>query len=218
MLPFNEALSRLLATVTPLGAERVPLENATARVLAEEVVAREPMPRFDHSAMDGYAIRVADVAARRQARLPIRGESAAGGSPPALEPGAACRIFTGAPLPVGADTVVPQEDVARHGDVIVLSTLPSLGAWIRRRGEDLASGAVAIARGTRLMPGHVALAAAADRPTLLVGRRPVVSILSSGDELRSPGDAQHPESIPESNGYFVSMTARRAGATTRVAP
>ncbi len=222
MIPFNQALARLLGSATPLGAERVSLEDAWGRVLAEDLIAREPLPPFDYSSMDGYALAAPPAPGPVEAfQLLVVGESAAGGDLPDLAPGTACRIFTGARLPVGADAVVMQERVERRGDVIVLQAAPRQGDHVRRRGEDLAAGAVALARGTRLSPGRVALAAALDRPQLLVARRPVVTVLCSGDELRSPGQIHppiRPGSIPESNGYFVAAAARSAGALVRVAP
>lgn len=221
MLPFDEALARLLGSAQPLGAERLPLEETGGRVLAEDVIAHAPLPPFDHSAMDGYTFAASSLSGPGPWELPVIGESAAGGDLPELAPGAACRIFTGARLPVGADTVVMQERVERRGDVMVLAAAPRPGDHVRKRGEDLAEGAVALARGSRLSPGRVALAASLDRPQLLVGRRPVVTVLCTGDELRAPGQVHppiRPGSIPESNGYFVAAAARAAGAMVRVAP
>lgn len=222
MLPFSEALARLLASVIPLGAERVPLDEATGRVLAEDVLSRSPMPPFDYSSMDGYAFAARDLEGPGPFALPVSGESAAGGELPTLVPGKACRIFTGARLPDGADTVVMQEQVERKGDgadaVIHLGAPVRPGEYIRRRGADLAEGAIALSSGVRLTPGRVALAAALDRPTLFVARRPIVTVLSSGDELRSPGEAARPGGVVESNGYFVAATARAAGAVARIAP
>lgn len=216
MLSFDEALARVLARALPLSAERVPLESAVGRVLAEEVVARSPLPRFDHSAMDGYAIATASLAGDGPFALPVVGESAAGSGENALEPGTAKRIFTGAPMPSGADAVLMQENVRREGDRISFDKRPNPGENVRTRGFDMREGAVAITRGTRLRPGHVALAAALDRPTLLVARAPVVTIVGTGNELRAPGDPDRIGSIPESNGYFVAAAARAAGAIARI--
>lgn len=218
MRTFSEALGQLLATVTPVGAERVPLDEACGRVLAEDVVAKTALPAFDHSSMDGYALRAGDLEGGAPLHLRVEGVSAAGGAPPPLARGHACRIYTGAPLPPGADAVVPQEDVERSGDEILLSAAPKPGAFVRRRGEDLAEGAVALARGQRLTAGRVALAAALDRPMLLVARRPIVTVLATGDELRSPGEPARPGSVAESNGFFVAAVARGVGAIARVAP
>lgn len=218
MLTFEEALARLLGSASPLGAERVSLDDAASRVLAEDLAAPAPMPAFDYSAMDGYALRSNDHLGAGPFQIPVVGESAAGQPLPALAPGSACRIFTGARLPEGADTVVMQEHVERVGDTITLVNAARAGAHIRRRGTDLEEGAIALRRGARLTPGRVALAAALDRPQLLVARRPVVTVLCSGDELRSPGTPASPGSIAESNGYFVAAQARAAGAIVRVAP
>ena len=221
MLTFDQALARLLGAAQPVGAERVPLAEASGRVLAEDVRAPYPLPPFDYSAMDGYALASRDLDGPGPWKLRVAGESAAGGELPELCPGTACRIFTGARLPAGADAVVMQERVERTGDTISLGSPVSAGAHMRRRGEDLAEGAVALARGARLSPGRVALAAALDRADLFVARRPVVTVLCSGDELRAPGQvhpAPRPGSIPESNGIFVAAAARAAGALVRVAP
>lgn len=221
MISFDEALARLLGAVHPLGAERVALHEAEGRVLAEDLRAATPLPPFDHSSMDGYALATSALAGDRPWQLPVAGESSAGGALPDLVSGTACRIFTGARLPAGADAVVMQEKVVRSGDEISLSTKPRPFENVRRAGEDLELGAVAIARGSRLTPGRIALAAALDRAEILVARRPVVSILATGDELRAPGTVHpppRPGSIPESNAYFVSAAARSAGAIVRVAP
>jgi molybdopterin molybdotransferase len=218
MIAFEEALSRLLEAARPLGAERVALDDAAGRVLAEDVVARAAIPAFDHSAMDGYAVAAADLAGDGPFTLPVRGESAAGAGAARLEGGTACRIFTGARLPNGADAVIMQEDVTREGELIRFATRPRPQQHVRRRGEDLAEGTVALARGARLGPGAIALAAGLERAFLHVARRPIVSVLCTGDELRSPGDPARADSIPETNGFFVAAAARALGAHARVLP
>lgn len=218
MISFEEALRTLLASARALGPERVPLDEAFGRVLAEDIPAREPMPAFDHSSMDGYAVASADLQGSGPWELAVAGESAAGGALPELTRGTACRIFTGARLPDGSDTVIIQEDVERRASSIVVTRAPSPGEWVRRRGADLAKDAIALARGLRMTPGRVALAAALDRPQVLVARRPVVTVLCSGDELRSPGEPGPPGTIAESNGYFVAAAARAAGAIVRIGP
>jgi len=180
MLPFDEALRRILESAPALSSERVSLERGLGRVLAEDLSARSPLPGFDYSAMDGYAVAASAFSAAGPWSLTVRGESRAGALAPVLEPHSACRIFTGAPIPAGADTVVMQEDVTRDGSSALFSTAPKPGAHIRRRGEDLAEGAVALQRGTRLNPFRIGLAAAVDRSELLVARRPRVSILCTG--------------------------------------
>jgi molybdopterin molybdotransferase len=218
MLPFAEALARLLSLGRPLAAERVPLEEAAGRVLAEDVRAAGPLPPFDYSSMDGYALAARDLEGDGPWELPVVGESAAGGDLPELGPGTVCRIFTGARLPGGADTVVMQERVERRGDLVAIRARPRVGEHVRRRGEDIGEGAVALARGARLGPGQVALLAGLDRPHPVVARRPIVTVLCSGDELRAPGEPGKPGSIPESNGYFVAAAARAAGAIVRIGP
>jgi molybdopterin molybdotransferase len=219
MLELTEARARLLDGVARLGAERVPLHDAGGRVLAEALVAREPLPRFDHSAMDGYAVALADLEGDGPWTLRVHGESGAGAPGPALDPRTACRIFTGAELPSRADAVIMQEYVTREGDRMTFAgPRPRKWAHVRRAGEDLTAGATALAEGTRLGVGALALAGMLDRPELLVARRPVVTVVCTGDELRAPGDPPRPASIPESNSAPLSFLAARAGATVRVAP
>jgi molybdopterin molybdotransferase len=216
MLRFEDALARILALGSPpLGVEAVALEEADGRVLGEDLVSSFDLPGFDYSAMDGYAVRTSDLDGPPPFRLPVRGESRTGTVPDPLAPAAAMRIFTGAAIPVSADTVIMQENVARDGDVAILAAKPRPGQHIRRRGEDLAAGSVALTKGMRLRPAHLSLAAALDRAELLVARRPVVTVLATGDELRRPGTDALPGSIPESNTFALRAMARRAGAHTR---
>jgi molybdopterin molybdotransferase len=221
MIAFDEARARILAGVARLGRERLPVGEAAGRVLAEAVVARRAFPAVDASAMDGYAVRVADFAGAPPFRLPVvAGESRAGGPPPELPPERACRIFTGAQLPTGADAVVMQEEVTRDGAWATFATRPRSGQHVRAAGEDLAVGDLAIAEGTRLHAGHVSLAASLDRGELVVARAPAVSILCTGDELHPPGSAHAagPAAIAESNGVALAALARRLGARPRVVP
>lgn len=219
MLRFEEALARILALGAPaLEPETVDLDDADGRVLAEDLVAPSDLPAFDYSAMDGYAVRARDLDGAPPFRLPVRGESRTGALPGALEAGAAMRIFTGAALPDGADSVVMQENVTRDGDVAVITAQTRKGQHVRRRGEDLAEGATALPRGTRMRPAHLALAASLDRAQVAVARRPVVTVLATGDELRRPGTDPVPGTIPESNTVALRAMARRAGAVARVQP
>ncbi|MBI2393599.1 MAG: molybdopterin molybdotransferase MoeA [Deltaproteobacteria bacterium] len=210
MLTFAEARARILAEAPRQPEEEVALEDCVGRVLAEDATAPGPLPPFDYSAMDGYALRAAD--APGPCTLPVVGESRAGSAPATLGSGVAARIFTGAPLPAGADSVLPQEDVERCGDTIVLAQPPTPGRHIRRAGEDLATGAVAVARGTRLTPTHLALLATVDRPRVRVSCAPRVVILSTGDELRDPGTPARPGSVVDSNGPMLVALCRRVGA------
>ncbi len=218
MLGFDEARARLLSLAPRLGSERVGLEEAAGRVLAEELRAPFDLPAFDYSAMDGYAVRTSDFPGEAPWSLPVRGESKTGGVAPALAPGSVCRIFTGAELPAGADAVVMQEQVERVDDDATFRKAPAPGANVRRKGEDLARGAVALTRGLHLSPSRVALAAAVDRAWVQVARRPVVTILRTGDELRAPGSPPLPGTIPESNGVALRAVAGRAGALARLGP
>ncbi|MCC6648283.1 MAG: molybdopterin molybdotransferase MoeA [Polyangiaceae bacterium] len=218
MLSFEEARARIAGCEAHPVAERVPLFSADGRVLAEDVHARAPVPPWDTSAMDGYAVRVAELTVDAPTRLPVRGESRTGAAPEPLAPGAAMRIFTGAVLPEGADAVVMQEDVAREADVAVFRARPAALANVRRRGEDLEEGALALAKGTRLGPAQVGLLASLDRGEVLVARRPEVVILATGDELRPPGSCPRPASIPESNGLALAAMVVRAGGRVRVCP
>lgn len=216
MLDFAEAQARLLALATPLGAERLTLADAVGRVLAEDVQAAADVPAFDASIMDGYAVRAADLDERLT--LPVAGESRAGAPSASLTPGTAFRIFTGAPMPDGADAVVMQEEVRREGDVAVFAKVPKPGAFVRRRADDLRAGDTVLARGTRLGPPHLALLASVDRPTVGVARAPSVSLLATGDELRDPGSEPRPGTIPESNGLALAAMMRGVGARVRLLP
>jgi len=218
LLAFDTARSRLLADVRRMGPERVAVADAAGRVLSEGLVAHEPLPRFDNSAMDGYAVATADLEGGGPFTLDVAGESSAGAEPPWLARGAACRIFTGAPVPERADAVIMQEHVTRDDDVVSFATRPRPGQNVRHAGEDLARDAVAIAARTRLTAGGLALAAMLGRSELTVSRRPVVTIVCTGDELRSAGDEARPASIPESNSAPLAALARQAGAVVRVAP
>jgi molybdopterin molybdotransferase len=168
--------------------------------------------------MDGYAVAMKGFGGDGPWELEVRGESRSGHPAPVLAPGCACRIFTGAELPEGSDSVVIQEDVERHGDRVRFLRRPGSGDNIRRAGEDLRSGAVALESGTRLRPGGIALATSLDRTELFVARRPRVAILSTGDELRSPGDPPRRGSIPDSNGIAVAALARAVCADVDILP
>jgi molybdopterin molybdotransferase len=218
LLPFHEARARLLAHVRTLSPERVPLASAAGRVLAADLFARAPLPGFDHSAMDGYAVATTDFGGSGPWHLTVVGESSAGREGPALARGTACRIFTGAAVPAGADAVVMQENARREGASVVLEERPRPRQHVRFAGEDLAHGAVAIASGTRLRPGALALAAMFGSGELQVARRPCVTILCTGDELLMPGEPPRPASIYESNSAALGALAMQASAEVRVAP
>lgn len=218
MLSFEEALARILALGSPrLPTETTLIDDIDGRILGEDLVSPVDLPRFDYSSMDGYAVATRDFGAV-PARLPVHGESKTGVVPDALAAGSTMRIFTGAGLPAGADAVVMQENVTRDGEHAVFTQKPRLGQSIRSRGEDLRAGATAMAKGTRLRPPHLALCAALDLAAVPVARRPEVSILATGDELRRPGTDPLPGTIPESNTVVLRAMARRAGARARSLP
>jgi molybdopterin molybdotransferase len=218
MLEFELARQRILDLVTPLPSEQIPVSDADERVLAEDLVSNVDLPPFDYSAMDGYAVSTADFVGSGPWSLPVVGEQRAGGRAQALAAGSALRIFTGAALVEGADAVVMQEDAKREGDTVTFVNAPRAAAHIRRRGEDLARGAIALGRGTRLNPFSVGLAAALDLADVMVARRPRVALLCTGDELRDAGSVARSGSIPDSNGPSLAALARRAGAEVQRLP
>lgn len=209
-LEFEEALRRVLSFATPLPSEAIAVAAAARRVLAEDVVAPCDLPRFAYSAMDGYAVASRDLArATPPFELEISGESRAGAEPPELVAGSAMRISTGAALPHGADCVVIQEDVERTERGVRLHQRPQARENVRRAGEDLQQGAIAIARGTRLTPFHLGLLASLDRTEVRVTRRVRLALLATGDELRDPGTAAPDRfGVPESNGVAVAALAQ----------
>ncbi|MSP25230.1 MAG: molybdopterin molybdenumtransferase MoeA [Myxococcales bacterium] len=218
LIEFDEAV-RLAVHVAPrLASERVPLECADGRVLAEAVMATGAIPPFTHGSMDGYALMTSALDGDGPWELEVRGESRAGAEPPAYVPRAACRSFTGARLPAGCDAVVMQEDVERsEGQIrIPAAARPRPGQHIRMRGADLAEGEVALRAGITLTPGALALAASLDHTHVVVARRPVVAIVSTGDELRHRGTSGGADSIAESNALAVALYFQRAGAVTRI--
>lgn len=215
MITVEDALARCFALVTPLPPEPVGLRQAAGRVLAAPAAARLTQPPFDASAMDGYALgRAADAGAR----FTVIGEAGAGhGFAGALAPDQAVRIFTGAPLPQGAQTIAIQEDVAATGAQITL-TAPALpGAHIRPRGQDFGEGDT-LSAPRRLTSKDLALLAAMNIPTVMAARRPVVALIATGDELVMPGEAPGPDQIVASNLFALEAMARAEGAEVRMLP
>jgi molybdopterin molybdotransferase len=208
-LLVEDARARILELAAPMPAETVALAETAGRVLAEAVTATRDQPPFDASAMDGWAVVSADQAQPRR----IVGESAAGhGHEPTLNPGETVRIFTGAPVPRGADAVLIQENASRDGDTLRTETRPAAGANIRLAGGDFKAGAVLLEAGARLDPWRLALAAAAGRATLSVARRPRVAILSTGEEIVAPGTTPGPWQIFNSGGPALSALVTHWGA------
>lgn len=211
MISVAEAQALCLAQVTPTGTQTISLADGANRVLAAPVRARRDQPPFAASAMDGYAIGHAD--ARAQAVLRVVGEAAAGhGWSGQLNPGEALRIFTGAPVPNGADRVILQEDVTRAGDHITLTTTPPDDLYIRPQGTDFASGFTLDAP-RRLSPSDLGLIAAMNVAQITVARRPRIAILSTGDELIEPGGTPAPDQIIASNAIALAALISDLGAT-----
>jgi molybdopterin molybdotransferase len=210
LISVDEALASLLRSAAPLAAETVPLADAAYRALAQSVAALRTQPPFPAAAMDGYAFRAEPGAAR----FSVIGESAAGrGFSGTAGSGEAVRIFTGAPVPEGADTVVMQENVTVRTDGGIELNEPAMtGKHVRRRGLDFAEGDVVLPAGRILDPAALSLAAACGHPTLSVVRRPRVVIIATGDELVAPGLSAGPDQIVASNGYGTAALARKLGA------
>ena len=213
MIGFDEAVELVRSVAKPLGTERVAIAAAAGRVLARPVVARVDSPRCDVSAMDGYAVRDDDLGGL-PASLTIGGESFAGGGwSERLVPGTCVRIFTGAPVPPGADRVVIQENVRRDSDRAIFTERPGSARHIRGRGSDFRAGDALLPAGLLLDPRAMVAAAGADAAELEVNRRPRLTILSTGDELAEPGSARHrPDAIPESVSFGVAALAEQWGA------
>jgi molybdopterin molybdotransferase len=211
LMPVAEALARVLADAEPLAAEAVPLAQAHGRVLAADVAALRTQPPADVSAMDGYAVRSADVV-QAPFKLRLVGEVAAGHPfRGAVGPGEAARIFTGGVLPPGTDTIVIQENTVREGDAVVITAASGKGKHVRVEGLDFKCGAVLLTKGRRLSDRDLALAAAMNHPTVRVHRRPKVALLATGDELVMPGGTPGFGQIVYSNGYATMALARREG-------
>jgi molybdopterin molybdotransferase len=212
LLPVAEALERILATAgSPLAAESVPLVETQGRTLAENVVASRDQPPFASSAMDGYAVRALDVA-QAPAQLRLIGTSAACHAfAGRLGPGEAVRIFTGAPIPPGADTIIIQEDTTAGSGAVTVNEGAAEGRHIRPAGLDFAAADILLRAGHRLSTRDLALAAAAGFPLLSVRRRPRVAILATGDELVRPGDELRAGQIIASNSYAVAAMVAAAG-------
>ncbi|SHM70285.1 molybdopterin molybdotransferase MoeA [Roseibium suaedae] len=211
LIPVAEALDRLLKDVRPLGSEEVPLSAANGRILAQDLASLRTQPPFAASAMDGYAVRHADVSAV-PADLAIIGEAPAGhGFTGKVNRGEAVRIFTGAPVPDGADTVVIQENTSRDGGLVTVQEPPKPGANIRAAGLDFAEGDILLSAGTRLDYRSLSLAASMNHAMLPVQRKPLVAVLATGDELVAPGGNPGPDQIIASNHAGIAAMVEDCG-------
>lgn len=222
MLELETALARLLGTLPPPKAERVSLTESNGRFLAEKFLSPLDLPAFDNSAMDGYAVRSADVrGARADAPITLKlaakisaGESFTG----ELVSGECARIFTGAPLPRGADAVVMQEDTRTSGDVVSILDEAASGENVRKHGEDVKQGEMLADAGEEISPAKIALLAATGFSTMTVGRRPNVALIATGSELREPGEPLLAGQIYESNRAMLSPVFARCGGLPTVFP
>lgn len=212
-------VARVDALLSPLRerpVEAVLLISALGRVTAADVVSPIALPPFRNSQMDGFAVRAADVAPATDAApvaLPIAREiAAAPGDPGTLEPGTAIRIMTGAPVPEGADAVVPVEDTTAEATSVSITRARAAGEYVREAGSDLAAGAALLPAGTRLAPRHLAALAAAGLDTVAVRRRVKVAVISTGSELVEPGSPLGPGQIPDANGAALSAAVQAVGA------
>ena len=215
MLSYEDALAKLLAAAQPVEETRhLPLTAAAGRVLAQAQHSTVAVPPLDNSAMDGYAVRLADVPAAGTV-LPVSQRIPAGTVGALLQPGTAARIFTGAPVPVGADAVIMQERCDAGDGVVTINVVPRPGEAIRRAGEDIAVGAEILQHGIRLRAQDIALAAAAGLPELPVYRRVRVGVFFTGDELFQPGEPLPPGGIYNSNRYALRALLEGMGCEVR---
>jgi len=215
MLSFEEALEKLLAAALPVEETRsLPLTAALGRILAVSQQSTAAVPPLDNSAMDGYAVRVADITAAGVC-LPVSQRIPAGTVGTTLQPGTAARIFTGAPVPAGADAVIMQERCEHGENGVVINHVPRNGENIRRAGEDISVGAEILKAGVKLRPQEIALAASAGLPELPVYRRLRVGVFFTGDELVQPGEPLPPGAIYNSNRYALRALLEGMGCEVR---
>jgi molybdopterin molybdotransferase len=219
LIPTDVYLEGILDSVAALPSESVPLTDAGGRVLAEPVVAPTSLPRFPNSAMDGYAVRAADIGRAdgdSPATLEVIGAVAAGsGSVPDVRPGTAVRIMTGAPVPPGADAVVPVEVTAESGTTVLIHRAPTAGEHIRLVGEDVSAGDEVVPAGTVVEPAILGMLAAVGCDTVVCHRRARVAVLSTGDELVPVGGDLLPGQLHDSNGPMLTALAASEGALSR---
>ena len=225
MLDLTQAQNRILATIHPLGDETVALQDAPDRISAETITSPIDLPRFDNSAMDGYAVRAEDLdnaSSHHPVCLRVVGEVSAGAAATEeLDTGDCVRLFTGSPLPVGANAVVMQEETRMDSldpQMIWFCNCPKPWDNVRSKGEDVRRGVTLLEKGSPLTVGRTSLLAAVGLSLVRVGKRPVVAVLATGNELRESGESLSPGQIYESNRVTLATLLRKAGATPRIYP
>jgi molybdopterin molybdotransferase len=216
LIELDEARRLVVASAAVLEGESVELAAALQRVAAEDVIGTDPVPPFENSAMDGFAVRARDVLGAgpdAPVRLELVGESRAGGDPPNIaKPGQALAISTGAMMPEGADAVIPLEDTDADSGTVAVFVETRPGSYVRGAGEDIAAGQRVLTRGTRLGAAELGVLASLDRERVFCTRRPHVSIITTGDELLAPGDPARAGGVRNSSAYSIPALARCAGA------
>ena len=212
MLTYDEALARILGQITPLPAAETRMENALGLILGEAIVSPIDLPPFANSSMDGFAVRSAEVQSP-PTTLPVAGDIAAGALlVPVLLPGTTLRIMTGAPIPNGANAIIPVEETqSQSGGSVTFLMAAAPGDCVRPAGEDVAAGSIVLTPGTRLRPAGIGLCAAVGRSTVRVIARPRVAIISTGDELVPPGQPLKSGQIYNSNAYSLAAQVEEAG-------
>lgn len=222
MHSLPNAVDEAIGLFPCLPAERVPLLEAQGRRIAHDIAARRDLPPFDVSAMDGYAVFADDIAHATEstpARLPLAGEARTGAQwLPEMTRGHAIRIFTGAEMPASAECVIAQEDTTRDGNEVLIRVAARAGHNVRARGSDVRSGDRLLAARALVRAGEIAMLASQDQMYVDVHRRPVVAIVSTGDELREPGEPERRGSIVNSNAHMLAALVRREGGIPRVLP
>lgn len=219
MLPLADAQQLILSRLSTVGTEEVELLDAQGRVLAEEIVARDSLPPFCRSAMDGYAVRAADTESKQQVTLTVVEELPAGKvAARTVEPGTCIMLMTGAPLPEGADSVVKREDVKRNGDEVVVPGNIAPGTNVDQAGSDMRQGDLLLHPGTVLGPGEVAILASQGYGTVKVYRRPKVAVLTTGDELLDISEPLVPGKIRNSNRYMLAAAVKELGGEPLIYP
>jgi len=211
MISVDDARANILKNISPVSTETISIDEASGRLLAEDVFARRTQPPVDLSAMDGYAVKASDVS-KIPANLKVVGEAPAGGSYNMLvNAGEAVRIFTGGPLPDGTDAIVIQEDTTRNDDIVTIKESAAAGHYVRSAGLDFTEGQIGVKAGKTLTPRDIGLLAAMNIPWVNVRRKPRIALLSTGDELVRPGEPVGPNQIISSNSLLVAAMIRQAG-------